>query len=80
MNFITKAQAQKEDLVIPKEIGPKKKRKLMSWREQKAKWLAKARKNELKKSGDNTNKETSTYNEGGLVLVAKIFEPLDSML
>ena len=53
--------------------------------EHKAKWLAKAirdelEKNEVRKSGDNTNNETSTFNEEGLVLVAKFFEPLDSML
>ena len=66
--------------MIPKEARPKKKRKIMSWRDRKAKWLAKTRKDELKKSRDNTNKETSTSIEGGLVLVAKVFKPLDSIL
>ena len=44
VNVITKARAQKEDLVIPDETRPKKKRKLMSWRERKAKWLTKSQK------------------------------------
>ena len=74
------AKAQKEDLVIPKEIGHKEKRKRMSWRECKAKSLAKSKKDELEKIRDNTNNETSTSNEEGLVIVTKVFEPLDSML
>ena len=85
VNVITREKAQKKALVIPKETGPKKKRKLMSWRERKAKWLAKARKDELEKNGDkkngaSSNNETNTFDEGGFVLVAKVFEPLDSML
>ena len=38
--------------MIPKETKAKKKRKLMSWRERKAKWLAKTKKDDFEKNGE----------------------------
>ena len=66
-------------------VEEKKKQKHKSSRERKVKWLAKAKKEEQKKNATNKEnreeqKQSSFHDEGGLVLVEKIFEPLDAIL
>ena len=68
------------------KLAPIKKRKHKSWRERKARLVAKKLKEEEVKCQENdgeTKETTSTNNskhEKGLILADKIFEPLETLL
>ena len=82
VNIFTKAQEKERDLVIPREPKLKKKRKFMSWREHKAKQLAKARRVEMKQGEEKKNaissssKSSTSKEEDQFFVVAKVFYPL----
>ena len=87
VNVITRAQAKENPEPIadkPAKI-PVKKRKNKSWRERKARLVAKKLKEEeakrLKKENQNkTSSSNNSKHKGGSVLADKIFEPLDTLL
>ena len=89
IQVVTRAQAKDNPEIQPQEPKqvPTKKQKHKTWRECKARLVAKKLKEEEAKQQqkrDHEPKETSSTNnskhEGGSVLADKIFKPLDTLL
>ena len=88
IQVVTRAQEKENPKLQPKEPEqvPIKKKKNKSWREQKARLVAKKPKGgeeKQQKKDDKTNATSSSNNlkhKGELILLDKIFEPLDTFL
>ena len=88
VQVITHAQAKGQPKTIIEEIeqAPTKEQKKKYWRERKAKMAAKKQKKENKKQKQEnwdtraTSSSNASRNEGGLVLVDKFSEPLDTLI